>query len=235
MKISRKIIALLLVFSLLSLVGCSTQGNSGSTTAKDIPSGNKTDEVTSSHKSPFDTPIDYSKEYYSVGNNMFAKLEITKVYDETYFLVSDSEFENPYLLLEVTVLEDFYKYTDTNTTFTVMLALESAEDESFQKAKDVFTQADALYAYCSLTGGENYLNVEMVAQSSDEKIKLGVFANGIRTDHLRLIPCADGCVRFGSLLHEENEYAPHLKDFVYEGQSCEELEANIKNLYEKLK
>ncbi len=235
MKISRKIIALLLVCALLSLVGCGTQGNPQSTSANDIPNGSKTDEVTSFYSSPFDKPIDYSKEYYPVGNKMFAKLEITKVYGEAYFLASDGEFKKPYLLAEVTVVEDFYKYAEANTSFTVMLALESAEDEFFQKTKEVFTRADALYAYCSLTGGENYLNVEMVTQSSDEKIKLGIFSDDIKVDLLRLIPCADGVVRFGSLICEENEYAAYLRDFIYEGQPCEELENNIQNLYEKLK
>ncbi len=235
MKILKKIIVLFLVCIMLSLVGCGAQGNSESTVTNDIPKGNKTYEITTSYKSFSHTSVDHSKSRYPAGNKMFAKLEITKVYDEEYYLVSDKKFGSPYLLAEVTVLEDFYKYTEANTSFTVMLALESAEDEFFQKTKDVFTQSDALYAYCSLTGGENYLNVEMVGQSSDEKIKLGIFTDSIRAELLELIPCVNGRVRFGSLLYEENETAADLKDFIYEGQPCEELEKNIKHLYEKVK
>ena len=73
---------------------------------------------------------------------MFAKLEITKVYDEAYFLVSDGEFKTPFLLAEVTVFEDFYKYTEAQTSFTVMIPLESGEDAFFQKAKDVFERSE---------------------------------------------------------------------------------------------
>ncbi len=237
MKNIYKIISLFLCVCLLIVfaAGCASfDTETSESTLESILEGNKTDGVTSSYENPFHNPVDYPKEHYPVGNKMFAKLEITKVYDEAYFLVSDIEFKNPFLLAEVTVLEDFYKYTEANTSFTVMLALESAE-EFFQKTKDVFTQADALYAYCSLRGGENYLNVEMVTKNEDEKIKLGVFSDDIKVDWLHLISCADGVVRFGSLICEENEYATHLRDFIYEGQPCEELEENIKELYEKMK
>ena len=235
MKNIYKIISLFIFVCLLVVfaAGCASfDTETSESTLGDIQGGGKTDEVTSFYEDPLHRPVDYPKLYYPAGNKMFAKLEITKVYEEAYFLASDGEFKNPYLLAEVTVLEDFYKYTEENTSFTVMLALESAEDGAFQKTKEVFTRADNLYAYCSLKGGEGYLNVEMVAKNADD-IKLGVFSDDIRIDLLYLIPCVGGCADITLLKDKENECAEKLKDFVYDGQLATELKNNIKELAKK--
>ena len=235
MKLLKKTVALLLVCLSAAFAGCAYFENvTSESTLGNISVGSKTDEVTYSYESPFDNPIDYPKELYPVGNKMFAKLEITKVYDEAYFLVSDGEFKTPFLLAEVTVFEDFYKYTEAQTSFTVMIPLESGEDAFFQKAKDVFERSEFIYAYCSIRGGENYFNVEMAAKNADKNIKLGVFSDDINIDLLRLIPCVGGRAELAYLLDEENEYIERLKNFVYDGQAAAELEKNIKHLYEKL-
>ncbi|MFA5562374.1 MAG: hypothetical protein WDA00_07030 [Eubacteriales bacterium] len=184
--------------------------------------------------------------YSSTTYSSFARLQVNRVHDELY--ANDSKLFIKYLLVECTVLEDYYDRLEAGQVIQVpiMLGVDAHDDDSIQVkhkcldadvVKEFLENHPQFIARLARIYEANYLySVEAGAYVWVEELSVS-----ISLGHLQLIPLSEDAVDFTALdlllenaqaLNSLRRYIKGYDQVVAQGMPADTVGENLRSLYQ---